>query len=130
MAIEGYNALASELTAAQDSTGDFLEVGVAYVRFAHEHRAYFEVMFRPDLYHPEDPDLRAAKQRAAAVLYAGAGQIPSELRGADAQPAGVAAWSLVHGFASLWLTGSLPAELGDDPEAAARAVAGLLFRQH
>lgn len=130
VAIEGYEVLASELSAAQDSTGDFLEVGVAYVRFAHEHRAYFEVMFRPDLYHPEDPDLRAAKQRAGTVLYAGAGQIAAELRGADVQLAGVAAWSLVHGFASLWLTGSLPAELGDDPEAAARAVAGLLFRQY
>ena len=45
----------------------------------------------------------------------------------DPLVAGVAAWSLVHGFASLWLDGALPAALGDDPEAAARAVAGLLF---
>ena len=39
----------------------------------------------------------------------------------------MAAWSIVHGFATLWLNGALPPELGDDPEAAARAVAGLLF---
>nr|MDQ3765560.1 TetR family transcriptional regulator [Actinomycetota bacterium] len=34
---------------------------------------------------------------------------------------------LVHGFATLWLTGALPAGLGEDPETAARAVAGILF---
>ncbi len=27
---------------------------MAYVRFAVQHRAYFEVMFRPDLYHADD----------------------------------------------------------------------------
>ena len=41
--------------------------------------------------------------------------------------AGVAAWSIVHGFATLWLNRALPPELGEDPEAAARAVAGMLF---
>ncbi|MFW6091207.1 MAG: TetR-like C-terminal domain-containing protein [Actinomycetota bacterium] len=41
---------------------------------------------------------------------------------------GVAAWSLVHGFATLWLGGNLPGDFGDDPEAAARSVARVLFR--
>lgn len=36
-------------------------------------------------------------------------------------------WSLVHGPATLWLNGSLPATIGDDPEAVTRAVAGQLF---
>ncbi len=129
VAVEGYDLLAEALTDAQQSTGDFLELGVAYVRFALEHRAHFEVMFRPELYHADDPDLQAAQQRAGAALYGGAGSIPPGQRGPDVRLAGVAAWSLVHGFASLWLTGSLPADLGEDPEAAARAVAGVLFRQ-
>jgi hypothetical protein len=34
---------------------------------------------------------------------------------------------LVDGFATLWLNGALPDRLGNDPEAAARAVARLLF---
>lgn len=38
------------------------------------------------------------------------------------------AWSLVHGFATLWLTGALSAGLGEDPETAARIVAALLCR--
>jgi hypothetical protein len=28
----------------------------------------------------------------------------------------------VHGFATLWLSGALPADLGDAPDAAARAI--------
>jgi hypothetical protein len=37
--------------------------------------------------------------------------------------------SLVHGFATLWLNRALPAELGEDPQTAARAVARFLFRE-
>jgi hypothetical protein len=37
--------------------------------------------------------------------------------------AGVAAWSLVHGLATLWLNGNLPPRLGDDPEDITRRVA-------
>lgn len=129
VAAEGYELLAEALTTAQQSTDDFLELGVAYVRFAVEHRAHFEVMFRPDLYHPDDPALLAAQQRAGAALYGGAASVPTGRRGEDVRVAGIAAWSLVHGFASLWLTGAVPADLGDDPEAAARAVAGVLFRE-
>lgn len=129
VAVEGYGRLAEALTDAQRGTGEFLEVGVAYVRFALDHRAHFEVMFRPDLYHPDDAALKAAKQRAADALYGGAESVPAGQRGADVRLAGVAAWSLVHGFASLWLTGSLPSDVGEDPEAAARAIAGMLFRE-
>lgn len=129
IATEGFDLLADVLTDAQRRTGDFLELGVAYVRFAVDHRAHFEVMFRPDLYHAEEPGLLAARERAGQALYAGAGTVPSGRRGVDAHLAGVAAWSLVHGFANLWLTRSLPAELGEDAEAAARAVAGVLFRE-
>src|SRR5918998_1032836 len=40
VAAEGYTLLAEALTAAQQLAGDFLDVGVAYVRFAVEHRAH------------------------------------------------------------------------------------------
>jgi hypothetical protein len=39
----------------------------------------------------------------------------------------LAAWSLVHGFATLWLSGNLPAGLPADPRQAARGVASVLF---
>ena len=128
VAAQGYQLLADTLTAARQRSGDFLEVGVAYVRFAVDHRAHFEVMFRPDLYRPEDPEVVAARQRAADALAAGVGSVAASRRGPDVPLAGVAAWSLVHGFAMLWLNHALPTGLGDDPEAAARAVAAILFR--
>jgi len=128
VAAEGYNLLADALTATQERAGDFLEVGVAYVRFAIDHRAHFEVMFRPDLYHPDDPALAAARRRAGDALYSGVGSVSATKRGLDIPLAGVSAWCLVHGFATLWLNHALPAGLGNDPQAAARAVAALLFR--
>jgi AcrR family transcriptional regulator len=127
LAAQGYQLLADELDAARERTGRFLEVGVAYVRFAVDHPAHFAVMFRPDLYSADDPAVLAAKVRASAALRGGLEQVPGERTGSDARLAGIAAWSIVHGFASLWLDGALSG-LGDDPEPVARAVAGLLFR--
>lgn len=128
VAAQGYDLLADALTDAQQRTGSVLEVGVAYVRFAVGHRAHFEVMYRPDLYHADDPVVRAARDRAGEALYSGIGSLPDGRAGHDARLAGVAAWSLVHGFATLWLTGVLPSGLGDDLETTARAVVGILFR--
>lgn len=127
VAAEGYDLLADALTTAQQRTGEFLEVGVAYVRFAVDHRAHFEVMYRPDLYHADDPMVQAARGRAGEALHRGIGRLPDGRSGPDARLAGVAAWSLVHGFATLWLTGALPTWLSSDPETAARAVAAILF---
>jgi hypothetical protein len=45
----------------------------------------------------------------------------------DSLRAGVAAWALVHGLATLYLGGNLPPTLGDDPEAIAREIAVHLF---
>ncbi|MGK5442203.1 TetR/AcrR family transcriptional regulator [Micromonospora sp. URMC 105] len=112
LAVEGYDLLADELTGAGD---DLLEVGVAYVRFAVDHRAHFEVMFRPDLYRGDAPEVAAARDRAGAVLR---GVLPT----AEADREALAAWSIVHGFATLWLAGALPRDAGRDPERAARAV--------
>ncbi len=130
VAVEGYDLLAVALTSAQQRTQDFLEMGVAYVRFAVENRAHFEVMFRPDLYRADEPDVLAARDRAGQALAQGIDSLPESQAGPDARLAGLAAWSLVHGFATLWLTGALPPELGGDPETAARAVAGILFQEH
>jgi AcrR family transcriptional regulator len=126
VAAEGYDLLASELAAARVGSGSFLDLGVAYVRFALAHRAHFEVMFRPDLYHPDDPVLAAARKRAGDALDAGVvqpadgGTQPIASAG-EAREAGLAAWSLAHGFATLWLSGSL-SDLGSDPGAAARVI--------
>jgi AcrR family transcriptional regulator len=129
LAAQGYDLLADALDAARERTGSLLEIGVAYVRFAVDHRAHFDVMFRPDLYHADDAELTAAAGRAGAALAAGVATLPSGSApaGREAFLAGLSAWSIVHGFATLWLSGALPPDLGDDPESAARAVIRRLF---
>jgi hypothetical protein len=42
--------------------------------------------------------------------------------------AGIAAWSLVHGLATLGLAGNLPPAIGGDLAPAARQVTGYLFQ--
>ena len=120
MAAEGYRLLTDALREALQTRGSFLEVGVAYLRFAVTHRAHFEVMYRPELYHRDDAELGRARAAAATLLY-GTGEI-----GRERMAYGVAAWSIVHGLATLWLNGNLPAQLGDDPEEITRVVAANL----
>ncbi|MDV9200381.1 WHG domain-containing protein, partial [Streptomyces sp. Wh19] len=53
---------------------------------------------------------------------------PAAGRGDDARLAGLAAWSLAHGFATLLLSGNLEGAVGTrDPEAVFRSVTELLF---
>ncbi|MGW1841524.1 TetR/AcrR family transcriptional regulator [Streptomyces sp. NPDC001966] len=124
IATEGYERFADALADAPD----LRERGVRYVRFATEHPAHFQVMFQPDLYRTDDPGLLAAKDRASAELRAGVNGLSPAGRGDDARLAGVAAWSLAHGFATLLLSGNLEGAVGGrDPEAVFRSVTELLF---
>jgi AcrR family transcriptional regulator len=124
VATEGYRLVRAALADAARQTGDFREVGVAYVTFARTHRAHFEVMYRPELYHAGDPALVEARDAASATLYGPT----TELTGEPSQGtlAGVAAWSLMHGFATLWLNGNLDHVVPGEPEEAARAVTRFL----
>ncbi|MEV7567781.1 TetR/AcrR family transcriptional regulator [Streptomyces tanashiensis] len=121
IAAQGYELLAAGLA----GTPRLRERGVRYVRFAVEHPAHFQVMFQPELLRADDPDLLTAKERASAELRAGV----ADLRDVpDARTAGIAAWSLAHGFATLLLTHNVDGALGDrDPEEYFRSLTGLLF---
>ena len=128
LAAEGFTLLADELDRTRAAGGGVLEAGVGYVRFAVAHRAHFAVMFQPELLNSSDPELRSAQDRASGALGSAVATVQEpDRRGADTRIAGLSAWSIVHGFATLWVSGALPADLGDDPEAAARQVIRPLF---
>jgi AcrR family transcriptional regulator len=126
IATEGFEWLYESQLGASEGVepGDSLmPLAVNYVLFAIEHPSHYEVMWREDLYDPDDPALVAARQRVFEVFYqsvaAGTGDVDArEFAGAVA-----AAWSMVHGFATLWLGGNLTAFLGADPVAATDEVA-------
>ena len=127
VAADGFRRLAATLRDTYQATGSFLEVGVAYVGFAVTHRAHFDVMFRPELYHTDAPELVQARDAARALLYPPAAEAATRPDGGGDVRAGIAAWSLVHGLATLWLNHNLPPQLGDDPEQITRDVARYLF---
>jgi AcrR family transcriptional regulator len=117
IAAEGYRGLAEALA----RPGDILALGRAYVRFALEHRAHFEVMFRPELYAGDDPEVTAARDAAAEALFGAV----RDLLGPDATEEEIAggvtgAWSFAHGLATLWLNGNITPELVADPDDAFR----------
>ncbi len=127
LATEGFELLAETLGRTWTATRSFLEVGVAYVRFAIDHPAHFGVMFRPDLLRNDDPQLVTAMAGTSRLLYGPVQTVATPGPGADPRTPAIAAWALVHGLATLWLSGNLPDELRTDPDALARAVAAHLF---
>jgi AcrR family transcriptional regulator len=111
VAAEGFRRLnQSMVTAAADSPEPLLAIGRAYVDFARTNPGEFAVMFRPELLGP-DPDLEvhgaAAHQRLVEAIAAtpGAGH-----DGEDPAVTAARLWSVVHGLATMVITGSLPAD--------------------
>ena len=117
LAAEGFDRLAEAMASVGD--GGLISRGVAYVKFALACPSHFTVMFQPRLLHDDDAELAAARQRAWAALSVGVAQTRS---GPDSD-FGVAAWSLVHGYATLVLSGAVEPE---DALKQARIVAGQL----
>ncbi|MDC0767881.1 TetR/AcrR family transcriptional regulator [Streptomyces sp. HD] len=126
IAAEGFGLLSGTLQEA----GDLKDAGVRYVRFAREHPAHFQVMFTPELLRADDLELTTARALAGDALRGAVSAVQPEGLGIDTRLAGVAAWSLAHGFATLLLSHNLDGPVGDkDPEEVFRALAATLFRR-
>jgi len=122
LAVEGFHGLAEALAPSLD-LGDFGETAVEYVRFALTQPGRYAVMFRADLL-DDDPDLQEQRSRAYGALVRGMATVPDAKVLILAGQAQRAAWSTVHGIASLALIGALGDE---DPLILARASARQLF---
>ncbi len=104
LATEGYTLLGEALQTAAPL--GFAEVGAAYVLFAVSHPGHFAVMHAPDLVHGDDPALTAAAARTNRALVDGVAAFAPGTRDQVAVKA-AAAWALVHGLATLALSGAL-----------------------
>ena len=127
LAAEAFRQFADALEAA-DRDGSRIErlraQGLAYVRFALDQRARFDLMWRYRLLDRDDPDYRSASSRAYSILDSVARGRPAEPGEQEEIPEAIAAWSIVHGFARLALDGAF----GEEEGAAERAVETLLPR--
>lgn len=107
IAAEGFGLLRNRLATLREAESPFLEFGVAYVQFAADHPAHFAVMFEPTLTDPDDPALAEASQGAFGELRAGVEAIAPHSSTEHAAAVVTAAWSMMHGLATLDLTGNL-----------------------
>jgi AcrR family transcriptional regulator len=115
--------------AGKSAIDRYRAIGMGYVRFAVEHPAYFRLIAsRPYLLKP-DAEFDAAYQRLFETIREAtiAAQQEGWAINRDPKELLIAAWSAVHGFATLWLEGGLEERCGPiDPEAAASAVIDIL----
>ena len=109
------SALADAARAAGDDSLDRIRaMGLAYVEFALDHPARYRLMFRSELSRAGDAELPTDADAAGGTAFAtlmsavqdaaDRGQLRA---GMDAGGAAVAAWSSVHGLASLILEGAI-----------------------
>jgi AcrR family transcriptional regulator len=133
VAAQGFRLLAERLAEVRESGSGFLEAGVAYVDFALSHPAHFRVMFSPSLLDETNPELHDARQATFAELRSGVDQLSRAGQIEDAAAAVIAAWAIVHGIATLALTGNLdaaelrPLIADGDILAITRRSAGMLY---
>ena len=129
IAIEGFELLTAETRAATEQTGSLIEGGVAYIRFALEHPAHYQVMFRPDLYRPDDEALIEARDVGANVLSnAVRRSLGPDVDEQEVLSGVIASWSFAHGFANLWSAGNIHALVDSDSEELARRAANAFVR--
>ena len=110
VAREGFERFAAMLTTGwangkPDPVTAFHNIGKAYLAFARSEPAYYAAMFESGISPDVNPDLRAASERAFAVLRAAADQLVVLLPAAGRPPAlmmSLHIWSMAHGIASLF----------------------------
>ena len=125
LAAEGFRMLAEALKAVRPN---FIDAALAYVRFAIDNPGHYAVMFDRSLVDTTDPELAAAELAAGSELSQGVATLADPHAKADRPGAELAAWSLVHGFALLWLNESVPAAVAAvDPMVTVERIARMLF---
>jgi AcrR family transcriptional regulator len=114
LATEGFRVLHEHTSPVLGRPDALVRAGEQYVAFALAHPAHFSVMFDPHLLRMSD---------AALAVRQTTGTDDAEQVAIQA----MAAWSVVHGVAVLWLQGNLPypAEAGCVPDVIAQLGAGL-----
>ncbi len=110
VAREGFTRFEAMLTTGwaagkPDPITAFHNVGRAYLAFARSEPAYYAAMFESGLPPDLNPELRAAADRAFAVLRGTAEQLAALLPSGKRPPAlmmSLHLWSMAHGIASLF----------------------------
>jgi len=119
VATEGFQMLSAELRAARANVDDgeerFVRTGLAYLRFAQQHRGYLAVMHGPAVAKSRTPALQKAANDAFQILKDVAYDA-RDVRVAEARRLGAVAWSFLYGLATLTSNGQVPPSVDASPE--------------
>ncbi|TQL67573.1 TetR family transcriptional regulator [Nocardioides albertanoniae] len=126
LAAEGFALLAERL---ESERGSMADLGAAYVRFGLDHRAHFEVMFRPDLFDVDDPSVLEARQLTWSLLSGSARAATTYTDQVSPEVTELGAWALVHGFATLAAGGAISTHSPDALTDIVREAASMMFRE-
>ena len=114
IAAEGFVLFRDALARAARSNPEnkvkrLVEMGVAYVDFALEHRSHFKVMWEGGVSKAKYPELGETAYEAYLLLEKAALDLLPATHPDRQQALVSTAWSVVHGYAMLTLEGELPA---------------------
>jgi AcrR family transcriptional regulator len=90
-------------TNPKDKVKRLVEMGMAYVDFALEHRSHFKVMWEGGISKAKYPQVRPAAQAAYLLLEEAAKDLLPAAPAERQQALVATAWSVVHGYATLTL---------------------------
>ena len=112
IATEGFIMLTAELQLVPRSERtskdrSIAALGRAYIDFSLAHPALFDLMFRLDELHPDDPDLIQARREAIGVLDFAVAD--GDESGEASSSLSLMSWALAHGLAVLARDGALQA---------------------
>jgi hypothetical protein len=94
-------------TARSRGESPFVAVGLAYVSFALEEPAAFQVMWRSEMIYGEDPAYRKASKQLTGLVQSGFANSLDDEDAHDLSSRELLAWSVVHGLAALYTDGPL-----------------------
>ncbi|MBB3228233.1 AcrR family transcriptional regulator [Luteibacter sp. Sphag1AF] len=116
LAASGFQRFGDQLRTARAAADSKRWDGArAYMAFAQENPALFQLMFRSDRLDGSNPIFREARVKALSVL-ADVHQAPVMQPSLEQLGAMLSGWSLIHGYTLLLLDGRLTPVLGIAPE--------------
>lgn len=114
LAAEGFELLHQRTTPELASPGALARTGIRYVEFALEHPGHFAVMFDASLLDDTDAELNRQRGTAFENLFQSVRDATGVVDEEEMLNQALAAWAVVHGIATLWLSGNVP--YGRDPK--------------
>lgn len=127
LATEGFRTLHEHTSPVLGNPDALVRAAEQYIAFALAHPAHFSVMFDAHLLNESDPDLNVERDQAFVNFYTSVAQTTGARDPDELSVQALAAWSVAHGVAVLWLQGNLPypAEVDQVDEVVARLGGGL-----